>query len=752
MKENKANFFDKLQETGNQEIQRLVHDLQIYHIELEMQNQELRRAQLNLEASHNKYFDLFELAPIGYFTIDKSGIILDANLTGANQLGVEKIHLIKTEFAHYIASDYQDVFYFHRKQLFETEKVQTCELKMVKTDGSQFYVQLESIVVPDDSGAFSQFRTAIIDLNERKQAEEALQTSHHFLEIANRHTEMNSLLKDFLGELKHFTSCAAIGIRILDQEGNIPYQVYDGFSQEFYESESPLSIKSDQCMCVNVIKGETNSKVPFYTESGSFYTNGATPLLTTVSEGDKGKTRNVCNQFGYESVALVPIRFGGRTLGLIHVADPRENMIPVATVKVIEYLVMQLGPAIQRVRMEEAVREERDRAKKYLDIAGVIFAVIDADGKITLINKKGSEILGYREEEIIGKNWVDNFIPERIKDEVKAVFVRLMAGEIEPYEYFENTVLTKSGEERIIAWHNTILKDESGNIIGTLSSGEDITERNLAEAELNQYREHLEKIVAARTEELINTNEQLQLEIEERNLAEGKVRTYQERLRSLASELSLTEERERRRIATELHDYIGQTLAISKIKLGELRSLAASNDIAEKINAVRELIEQAIQHTRSLTFALSPPILYTLSFGAAVEWLIERFQEQHGIGFNFEEDKYPKPMDDEIRIILFKAVRELLLNIVKHARANKGTITIRRDCDSILINIEDDGIGFDTSKIDLNLGENIGFGLFNIYEQLNRLSGHLEIESEPGRGTRVTLMAPLASKVMGEQS
>ncbi|MFQ6044534.1 MAG: PAS domain S-box protein [Candidatus Poribacteria bacterium] len=100
------------------------------------------------------------------------------------------------------------------------------------------------------------------------------------------------------------------------------------------------------------------------------------------------------------------------------------NLTTSDKVEVIEYVVMQLGTAIQRVRMEEAVREERDMAQKYLDIAGVIFAAIDTDGKVILINKKGSEILGYKEEEIIGKNWFDDFIPERIKDEVKEVFTR----------------------------------------------------------------------------------------------------------------------------------------------------------------------------------------------------------------------------------------------------------------------------------------------------------------------------------------
>ena len=130
------------------------------------------------------------------------------------------------------------------------------------------------------------------------------------------------------------------------------------------------------------------------------------------------------------------------------------------------------------------LREERDKAQKYLDIAGVILVAIDAEQKVTLMNKKGIEILGYSEEEIIGKNWFDNFIPERDRDSVRRVFAKLLAGEIKPVEYFENRVLTKSGEERLIAWHNTLLKDESGNTVGTLSSGEDVTERRQSRKEM----------------------------------------------------------------------------------------------------------------------------------------------------------------------------------------------------------------------------------------------------------------------------
>jgi len=205
------------------------------------------------------------------------------------------------------------------------------------------------------------------DITERRQAEAALRASHRFLEITNRHTEMLPLLRGFVAELKAFTGCAAVGVRLLDEQGNIPYTAYVGFDQGFYESESPLSIKSDQCMCINVIRGDTDPQLPFYTEGGSFYMNGTTRFLATVSEEEKGRTRNVCNQLGYESVALVPIRLGDRILGLIHVADRREDVVPLEMVRVLEGTAMQLGAAIQRVWAEEALRESHDQLERRVE-------------------------------------------------------------------------------------------------------------------------------------------------------------------------------------------------------------------------------------------------------------------------------------------------------------------------------------------------------------------------------------------------
>ena len=155
--------------------------------------------------------------------------------------------------------------------------------------------------------------------------------------------------------------------------------------------------------------------------------------------------------------------------------------------------LVRLGPAVRHAL--DAVAQEQ-RAQRYLDLAGVIFVALDRRGGISLINRKGCELLGHAEAELVGRNWFDVCLPERMRREVKAVFDRLVAGTIEPVEYYENPVVTRSGRERMIAWHNTILRDESGAITGTLSSGEDVTERRRAEDALRESEEFSTRVLS----------------------------------------------------------------------------------------------------------------------------------------------------------------------------------------------------------------------------------------------------------------
>jgi signal transduction histidine kinase len=177
--------------------------------------------------------------------------------------------------------------------------------------------------------------------------------------------------------------------------------------------------------------------------------------------------------------------------------------------------------------------------------------------------------------------------------------------------------------------------------------------------------------------------------------------------------------------------------------LDAITESCAVPSLAGPLREIRRLIEQTIQGTRSLTSELSPPVLYEVGFEAAVKQLAERLKQQHGIRCDFEDDKQNKPVDDSIRVVLFQAVRELLVNVAKHSGASRAKVSVGRDGGDVRVTVEDNGIGFDVMDIHPSGGSLTGYGLFNIRDRVDRLGGHLEIRSERGGGTLVTLVAPL---------
>ncbi len=232
------------------------------------------------------------------------------------------------------------------------------------------------------------------------------------------------------------------------------------------------------------------------------------------------------------------------------------------------------------------------------------------------------------------------------------------------------------------------------------------------------------------------------IDITEQKKAEEKLLQYQDQLRSLSSQLVLTEERERQYIATELHDRIGQSLALSKIKLAQLRTKLDTPDTTALLDSIRELMDETIQDTRSLSFELSPPVLHKLGLEAAIEWLAEQFQERYRIHIVFECDQNDTRLTDDVSVLLFRAVRELVLNIVKHADASRIFILFRKD-NHIRIIIQDDGVGFNVTETESDVNRNAGFGLFSIRERLRNLGGYLQLNSRPDEGTVAILVMPL---------
>ena len=184
-------------------------------------------------------------------------------------------------------------------------------------------------------------------------------------------------------------------------------------------------------------------------------------------------------------------------------------------------------------------------------------------------------------------------------------------------------------------------------------------------------------------------------------------------------------------------------MAFAKMKLGVLRKAASGSSLSNSLEEVLALLDETIEDTRSLISELSSPILYELGLVPAIEWLVHEMKQRHGMRVSFDDDGQPKPLGDDVQVLLFQCVRELLVNVSKHAEAQSVKVSTLRDCNEIHIKVEDDGIGLDATGIGYGVNRHNGFGLFSIRERLEPISGSVKIESESGNGTCATLVAPL---------
>jgi PAS domain S-box-containing protein len=356
----------------------------------------------------------------------------------------------------------------------------------------------------------------------------------------------------------------------------------------------------------------------------------------------------------------------------------------------------------ERKTAGQALRESEERLKVLFESAPDAIYLIDSEGRFVDCNNAALELVGFARDEVIGKTLDEIGLLSRGQlSKAEANLKKVVAGKLSgPNEY---TLKRKDGSHVSVEVRTFPVK--IGGKILTQGIARDITGHKRTEKKLLEH---------------------------------------QAKLKSLASRLSLAEERERYRLATDLHDQISQSLVISKIKLDQLGKSSGSDEFKDSLKDISNCLGQVIDDTRALTFDLSYPILYELGFEAAVaEWLTDQIQVKHGIKTEFTNDGHQKPLDDDIRVLLFRNVRELLINVVKHARPKKVKVSICRIKDNIRISVEDDGVGFDPHEVMSMSAKKAQFGLFSVHERLEQLGGLIEIDSKAGRGTKITMMAPL---------
>jgi len=361
----------------------------------------------------------------------------------------------------------------------------------------------------------------------------------------------------------------------------------------------------------------------------------------------------------------------------------------------VESLVFSLKDVTERRRAELALIEKETYLRTVVSNAPVILFATDAQGGVTVLEGRGLAALKQEHDELIGANIFERY--RDIPDFVKQI-------------------------RRVLEGHDVVCEVEfvSGRTFDVRCSP------------LRGERDEIAGIMG------------VALDITDAKKAEAKILANQRQLRALTAQLLSVEDQERRSIATELHDSVGQILAFIKIEMGELRRAELPPNLAQTVNHIREQVNEAIKQTRTLTFEISPPELYTLGLEPALEELTQRFSQERLIECTVQDSEDPKPLSDQMKTLLYRSVRELLVNAAKHAEASRVSVTVDRVDNDIRIAVEDNGIGFDTSRLqDHSPHRTAGFGLFSIRERLTHMGGGMYIQSDHRKGTKVVLRAPL---------
>ena len=338
------------------------------------------------------------------------------------------------------------------------------------------------------------------------------------------------------------------------------------------------------------------------------------------------------------------------------------------------------------VQRTKSLKEERDRAQNYLDIAGVIMVAINTNQEVFLINRKGCEILGYDEAEIIGKNWFDNFLHTDEKDMLKGTFDQGISGNIELGDYFENNILTKNGRLRLIAWHNTLLKDENGNILGTLSSGEDITDQKEAEKKIKASLEEKE-VLLREIHHRVKNNMQVITSL---------LRLQSDKIKDQQYAEMLKESQEKIKSMALIHEKLYRSKDLARVDFSEyIKSLINSLFRSHGIDTSRIATKLRVED-------VSLGLDYAIPCGLIINELVS-----NSLKYAFPEDR-----KGEIRITL-RSVTEHEIELI----------------------VSDDGIGI-SGDLDFKNTDSLGLDLVTILAE-GQLKGKIDVDRTGGTTFRI---------------
>ncbi|MEX1081599.1 MAG: PAS domain S-box protein [Halofilum sp. (in: g-proteobacteria)] len=434
-------------------------------------------------------------------------------------------------------------------------------------------------------------------------------------------------------------------------------------------------------------------------------TNGAGTALATGQPAAVTGAEHYMQAFREAVCTGAPIhRPDGTLLGALDLSTNVEDGDPERL-----SLATHLAFAIEsEIACRELEREQR-RLATIVEVSDDAILSKTLDGTILSWNGGAERLYGYTAEEMIGCN-IATLVPEDRHGHLQTIHARLRCNErVEPMETLQRR---KDGRSVHVSLQISPIRNESGEPVGATAVARDITRRK--EAETTAAREHAETLRRA------------------------------DQLQQLAAQITQAEQRERRKLAQILHDDLQQVLVGAKMKAQQLKKADAAHTkrIASQLT---ELLDEAVDSSRSLSHQLSPRVLYDQGLADALRWLAARQEERQGLTVHVEADANAEPAAIDMKTFLYQGVRELLLNVRKHA-GDEARVRLARDGrERVRIDVEDDGPGFSPERI-TEEPQGQALGLFGLGERLQALGGEMRIDSAPGEGTRITLLAPMTGR------
>ena len=368
--------------------------------------------------------------------------------------------------------------------------------------------------------------------------------------------------------------------------------------------------------------------------------------------------------------------------------------------------------------------------------------VVDVDLTITKVNQSALNLLGYDRHELLGKP-ISSVIVEEQSPPHTNIDTLMQNCAI---SNLEKLYLTSDGRKIPVLFSGAAMYGDNGEIEGIVCAARDIVERKEAEIALQRAYDEMEQRVEERTAALLQTNKQLQHEIEKHQRAAKALRESKNRLRLLSSHILKAQEKERRRISLELHDELGQSLSLLKMKIGSIQRKWGGKqpDLTEPLSEAKQYIDFTIENVRRLSRDLSPSILDDLGLSAAIDWLLTDFARYYDIDTNVETVDIKNFFSVEKQIVIYRIFQEALTNIAKHADAGKVDVLIKSDGDRVLFLIQDNGCGFDYEAMADREATEKGLGLTAMYERALMLGSSLEIQSQDRVGTQISFSVPMS--------